>query len=289
MSEEIRQKDTEETAGGEGGQPEQAVARLPEMTINRATKELTVTNPATGETATFKVNVIEPEEESEEEAEEEAEPEPLTPDQFRDALQRIDALGLTWTADRQPRIRAKDPQSESILFGEEFQALQTEYPSLPRELSVVAYYALTGNKTFVAGGIDAVGGPEFLEQKATLVHQLLANPEYRSEFFFKHAIKVPYFESVDWEVVLKTHEKNVDRPIGVPYALLLLTFHNTNSNVGKIDEHRNLTVAADVSLINKLIASFVEVKTALESSLDLTRALDQRYQLKGESDGQQDS
>jgi len=287
VSEENLQRKSEETTGEEAVTSEQTGARVPELVINKGTKELTFTDPVSGQTITFKVNVIEDEEDDEDDDEEE--PEPLAPDDFRGVLQRIDALGLTWTADRQPRVKAKDPQSEGVLFSEDFQDIQKNYPSLPRELGVVMSYALTGNKVFVAGGIEVVGGEEFLEQKATIVRELLATPEYRSEFFFKHAIKVPYFESIDWEVVLKTYEKNVERPIGVPYALLLLTFHNTNPNVGKIDEHRNVTVAADVNLVNKLIATLIEVKTALESTFELTGTPEQRNQLKGESDGQQSS
>jgi hypothetical protein len=286
VSEENRQREIGETAGGEADPPKQAEAILPEIIVNKATKELTFTDPVSGKQATLKVSVVE---EDEDDDDEEREPEPLSPDEFRKALQRIDALGLTWTADRLPRVKAKDPQAEGVLFSEDFQDTQADYPSLPRELSVVVSYALTGNKIFVAGGIDVVGGEEFLEQKAIIVRDLLATPSYRSEFFFKHAIKVPYFESIDWEVVLKTYEKNVQRPIGVPYALLLLTFHNTNPNVGKIDEHRNLTVAADVNLVNKLIATLIEVKTALETSLESTGAPEQQNELKGESDGQQSS
>ncbi len=280
MSEENKRETTEATSG-ESVASEQAKVRLPELVVNRGTKELTFTDPVSGKTATLKLNIIEPDEEEDEANE----PAPLPPDEFRNVLQRIDALGLTWTADRQPRIRAKDPESEGALFSKDFQDIQTNYPGLPRELSVVTSYALTGNKTFIAAGIDVIGGEEFLEQKAAIVRDLLATPEYRSEFFFKHAIKIPYFESIDWEVVLKTYEKNVERPIGIPYALLLLTFHNTNPNVGKIDEHQNLTVAADVNLVNKLIATLVEVKTALESSLDLTREDKQQNELKDERDG----
>ena len=284
LSEENPQKKAEETADSQGSVPEKVKARLPEMTINRATKELTFTDPVSGQTATFKVNVIEPDEEEEDEGEEELKP--LTPDEFRAVLQRIDTLGLTWTADRHPRVKAKDVESEGALFSSEFDEIQVEYPSLPRELSIAVPYALTGNKAFVAGGVDAVGGEDYLEQKSEIVRELFITPDYRAEFFFKHAIKVPYFESIDWEVVLKTYERNVERPVGVPYALLLLTFHNTNPKAGKLDEHQNVTVAVDEGLIAKLMGTLIEVKVALENSRALTDALEQRQQLKGESDGQ---
>lgn len=268
--------------GSEAGTPERQGALLPEVVINKATNELTFTDPVSGQTATLKVNVIE-----EEEDEDEEELEPLTPDEFREVLQQIEALGLTWTADRYPRIKAKDVKSEGALFSGAFEEIQGEYPGLPRELSVVLSYALTGNKAFIAGGVDAVGGEDFLEQKSETVRELLITPDFRAEFFFKHAIKVPYFESIDWEVVLKTYEKNVGRPVGVPYALLLLTFHNTNPKASKIDEHQNVTVAVDEGLIDRLMGTLLEVKLALENSRELTDVLEKRQQLKGESDGQE--
>ena len=90
--------------------------------------------------------------------------------------------------------------------------------------------------------------------------------EYRADFFFKHALKVPYFESIDWEVILKTHEKGVNGVVSIPYALLMLTFHNTNPKVGQLDAHQNFTVAVNRDLIDKMLATFTEVRAALEES-----------------------
>ncbi|MGI8654293.1 MAG: hypothetical protein ACR2LC_03635 [Pyrinomonadaceae bacterium] len=250
-----------------------------EFILNRSKGEITLKDPS-GQSATIKATVVE--EEDEEEYEEDVKP--LTPEEFQKVLKRVDELGLTWTADRYPRIKAKDIQLEGALFSEGFEDIRTRYPELPRELSVVVSYALTGNKAFVAGGVEAIGGEDYLEPKAAIARELIITPEYRAEFFFKHSIKVPYFESIDWEVVLKTHEKNVARPVGVPYALLLLTFHNTNPKAGKLDEHQNITVAVDERLIDGLMSTLIEVKAALENSRQLTDALDQRNQLKGNSD-----
>lgn len=95
---------------------------------------------------------------------------------------------------------------------------------------------------------------------------MVLTDEYRADFFFKHALKVPFFESIDWEVILKTHEKGVKGSVSVPYALLMLTFHNTNPRLGELDVHQNITVAVNRDLIDKMLATLTEVRTALEES-----------------------
>lgn len=237
-----------------------------EVTLNKATKELTLKDP-TGKVVTIKANVVEDDEDDEHEV-----IEPLPPDEFRKALEKMSSLGLTWTADRIPRVIAKDPDAESALFSEDFQNLQEAYPNLPRELSVVVYHALTGGPAYES----VVGNEKELKEKVAAVHDLLLTSGFRSEFFFKHAIKVPYFETIDWEVVFKTHERNVAGMPAVAYALLLLTFHNTNSRVSKIDEHQNTTVAVDLKLVNKLIGLLVDVKTGLEDAQKLSDMLYER-------------
>jgi len=242
-----------------------------EATINRSTKEVTLRD-ASGRVLTIKANVIEDEEDEEEEVH------PLTPDEFRKALETVSSLGLTWTADRIPRVIAKDPEAESAFFGEEYLQVQNDYPNLPRELSAVIFHALTGSHAYES----LVGNEEQLKAKVLAVRDLVLNSNYRSEFFFKYAIKVPYFETIDWEVVFKTHERNVEGMPAVAYALLLLTFHNTNARLGKINEHQNTTVAVDLTLVNKLIGLLVEVKTALEESQKLSDQLYDRATPEGD-------
>jgi hypothetical protein len=169
-------------------------------------------------------------------------------------------LGLTWTADRIPRVIAKNEAGEEALFSEEFQQLQESYPHLPRELSAVVYHALTGAPAYET----VVGEPKALKEKVSSVREFVLSAGYRAEFFFKHALKVPYFENIDWEVVFKTHERNVEGMPAIGYALLLLTFHNTNANISALNTHENLTVAVDLPLVNKLIRTLVDIKTGLE-------------------------
>lgn len=209
--------------------------------------------------------------------------EPLSAEEFRNALQAVASLGLTWTADRVPRVIAKTPEAESAFASDEYQELVSKYPELPRELSVIVYHALTGAPAFE--GI--VGSPETVREKVADVRNLLLTESFRAEFFFKHAIKVPYLETIDWEVVLKTHERNV---VGMPiagYALLLLIFHNTNANVSKINVHENYTVAVDLPLVIKLINVLTDVKTALEEVNDLSRHIVEAAKVQEQTDGRE--
>lgn len=249
-----------------------------EVTINKSTKEISLKDPTTGRLITFKANVIEPEEEENEIGDEDEEDVvPLTAQDFQDALQRIDSLGLTWTADRTLEIKPKNPESEEALYSEEFREIQRKYPALPRELTAVVFHALTGREAPEV----IVGDESNLREKVATVRDIIITPEFRSEFFFKHAIKVPYLESVDWEVVVKTRERNVSDIPGTAYALLLLTFHNTNPTVGRLDEHQNTTVAVDINLVNRLIRTFVEIKTALEDSQHVTKLFNELPKIEG--------
>ncbi|HYR74911.1 MAG TPA: hypothetical protein VEM96_03645 [Pyrinomonadaceae bacterium] len=229
-----------------------------EITVNKSTKEISLKDPATGRLVTLKANVIEEEDEGEQFN-------PLTPDEFRNALEKLAALGLTWTADRIPRVVAKDPEAEDAFLSEDYKQLQKAYPNLPRELSAVVYHVLTGSPAYER----LVGNKEGLKEKVSTVRDLLLTSAYRSEFFFKYALKVPYFEDIDWEVVFKTHERNVEGMPAAAYALLLLTFHNTNANI-TAERHQNLSVAVDLKMVNKLIRLLVDVKTGLEDAQKLT-------------------
>lgn len=241
------------------------------VTVNKATKEFTIKDLTTGKVITLKANVTEEEDEEEDEDSDEDEYEPLSPEAFRDALKRVDDLGLTWSADRALHVKPKQPELEDALYSEDFSKIQAQYPSLPRELTAVVFHALTGKDA----PESVVGSDADLEKKIAAVRDFIITIEFRSEFFFKHAIKVPYFESVDWEVVVKTSEKNVKDMPGTAYALLLLTFHNTNPTVGRLDEHQNITVAVDINLVNKLIRTFVDIKTALEDSRYFTESVNE--------------
>lgn len=272
MSEENLQKPAGDVSKEEGGVSASTGDETYEVTLNKSNEQLTIKDPSSGRVVTLRARVEEPEEEVKE-----ADVEPLSPDEFRAALRKLDELGLTWTSDTIPRITAKEGASEEALLSEEFEQIQAQYPGLPRELGATIYHALTGSSPHES----IVGSKEDLEKKVATVRELIITSEYRSDFFFKHALKIPYFEAIDWEVIFKTHERNVQGMPGVAYALLMLTFHNPNPRVGKLDQHQNVTVAANLSLVDKLIAILIDVKTALEDAKQLTDELNERAAGKG--------
>ncbi len=206
---------------------------------------------------------------------------PLSPDQFRTVLQKVKDLGLTWTADVPPRLTnpKTGPEAAAVLSGDEVKQLQRDYPGFPGELGVVAYYALTGRMVSPdAGNLDLLR-----EKVEVLRESSLLSDKYRAEFFFKHAIKVPYFSDVDWEVVVKTYERNVRDKPRISYALLSLRFDSPAGLVG--GSSRSVTVAVDEGLVSKLIRILSEVKTALEKSRDVTEALGKLEEAGGKKDG----
>jgi hypothetical protein len=254
----------------EVGGEESVTTPLPqgvEVIINKKTNELIIKDP-TGRTATIKATVIEEEEGQEDE--DDAEVLPLTQEQFRDALQRLADLGLTWTADRLPHVRAKTKEADQSLLSPEFEQIQQEYPTLPRELSAIAFHHFTG--TPVAENI--VGGEDDLKRKVDIAREFYLDDDYRSEFFFKHAIKVPYFSDIDWEVVIKGYEKNVQKFAGVAYALLSLRVDNPDFSGQKL-QPRNITVAVDTARVDRLLEILGEVKEALDAARALTSVLHQ--------------
>ncbi len=204
---------------------------------------------------------------------------PLTSDEFRAALRTLDDIGVTWTADRVPHAVAKKPETKDALFSKEVEDIRRSYPDLPRELGLVVFHALTGTPV----PLSLVGGKDELDKKVAVVNEVLITGEYRSEFFFKYAIKVPYFLNVDWEVVVKAFEKNVKGVPGIPYALLALHFRDPDTPERGI-EHRTTTVAVDERLVDTLIGSLQEVKTALEQARVFADAVSKQSGSKGEDD-----
>lgn len=200
---------------------------------------------------------------------------PLSADEFSSILQRIDALGLTWTGDVPPKIKQKSAESTEAYSNDEFQEIRRNYPGFPRELARVILYALTGEQ----GASSSLGNKDDLEKKITAVRGLISNTEFRSEFFFKYAIKVPYFSEFDWEVVIKAFEKGVKDSPKIAYALLSLSFHppvnpSVPFNVSERSEPKKFTVAVDEKLVDKLIRDLSEVKYALQKSTAIVERMD---------------
>jgi hypothetical protein len=200
----------------------------------------------------------------------------LSPEEFRATLERLDALGLTWTSDIPPLIRAKTPESRLAIRRDEFLKIQKQYPDFPHELSHVILYALTGRE----GDRRVIGTTEEARQKADSVRRLIINPNpnFESEFFFKYAIKVPYFVDLDWEVVVKTFEKDVQDVPHIPYALVSLVFGQSGTpgipSASGIDvvERDTITVAMNEMIVDRLIKHLTALKGALEKALTVGKS-----------------
>ncbi len=169
---------------------------------------------------------------------------------------------------------AAKPNVESGLLSGELAQLQRTYPNFPLELGAVISYILTGRKLH-----SLAGNKELHEKKAAVVRESsFITEKYRSEFFFKHSIKVPYFSDLDWEVVVKAFERNVEETPGIAYALLSLEFEDPKGR--SINRSRTLTVAVDQYLVEQLINSLSDVKLALQKSKSITDVLDNQARLK---------
>ena len=227
-----------------------------EITILRETNEIVLRNPKDDKVVRFKANF---EDKHPESAENENPPTPLTSEEFMDGITRLTKLGFTLSPSFSPSVVRKTGGNESI-DEVEFLKLQEDYPRLPFEAGLVIFNTLTGGDE----GIESLGGTKSLEKKSQTVRDFIIDDEFKAEFFFKHALKVPLLESVDWEVVIKTHERGVKEGISFPYALMMLTLHDTNSRAG--NEHQNIAVAVNRQLIDKLLGVLTDVRAALESS-----------------------
>jgi hypothetical protein len=243
---------------------------LPEVVVDKVKNEVTIVGP-NDQSFTFKTRVIEEEDDDDDY-------EPMTVEEFQEALEAVDKLGLTWTADLSPFVKAKTPDAEKALVSEEFSNLQDKYPYLPFEIYSATAYKLTGHKGFAEVG----GGEEIIKKKADIAERILINQAYRSEFFFKHSIKVPYLRDIDWEVVYKIYERNAEGIAGVPYSLLALTLQDPFFS-GKNRPSRNVTVAVDETLVNKLLAILTELKSKLEDAGRISDVLSKQHML-GEQD-----
>lgn len=94
---------------------------------------------------------------------------------------------------------------------------------------------------------------------------------------------MPYFLDVDWEVVVKAFEKNVKGMPGISYALLALHFRDPDA-FERQTRRRTTTVAVDEQLVDTLIESLQEVKTALERARVFAEAVNEQSARRGEDD-----
>lgn len=182
--------------------------------------------------------------------------EPLSAEQFQYVLHAVDELGLTWTSDLPPGVKAKNRESAHALDSEQFQNIQVQFPRFPYELGHVILCVLTGRQP----APEMVGDPQEFEQKAQAVRELLISPELRSDFFFQHMLKVPYFLDLDWEVNVKMRERGVQGAPVTSYALVSLL---TRNSVHRLDKTETFAFALDEQRVGTLIDLLVEVREAL--------------------------
>ena len=195
---------------------------------------------------------------------------PLTADEFREAWEGLRALGITWTTDVLPTPSFLEGYNRDATFWKQYTELQKAFPTFPRELATTILHGLLKPQT----GTD-------LDEKLEIIRSDLLTHDYRAEFFFKYATKVPYFEDMDWEVVIKAQERDVHAMPKIAYALLRLRFRTPEfSLVVHEDPHDEfyrepelLTVAVNEELIDRLIATLSEVRKALDRTQRLAESL----------------
>ncbi len=236
-----------------------------EITIHRDTNEIVLRNPKDDKVVRMRATV----EESHPSDEAEKPIAPLTPEQFHDGISRLTKLGFAFSPDLRPEVVRKTDAPDPV-DDVAYRKLQEDYPSLPYEAGLVIYQTLTGgNKES-----ELLGGAESLKEKSKIATEFLIDENFKADFFFRHALKIPFLESIDWEVVIKTHERGVPGPIAVPYSIVTMVMHDSNANRG--NEHQNITVALNANLVDKLLARLTEIRTALKSSATMCGTIDKK-------------
>jgi hypothetical protein len=266
-----RKPDSEEL--GKSALPDERLT-MPELIIDRVKNELTFIDQ-TGKPLSVKTRIVEV---PDEDADETPLP-PMAVEDFEKALRAVDSLGLAWTADSTPAVKVKNAGAEDALISEEFEKLQVEYPRLPYEVFLATSYFLTGSKVYA----QASGGEENLKKKAVIAGEIVVDADYRNQFFFRSAIKVPYLRDIDWEIVIKLHERGVQGTAGIPYGLLALKLQDPfySSRTGNL---RHITVAVDEALVNNLLGILTEVQSRLASARRQTDILTNQQLLEEQDD-----
>lgn len=259
------QKPTSETSGPKE-LSEEFVLR-----VNAAKNEIQLLNPQTGKTTSLRAEIVQGDEGATLE-DKWQQPKQLTFEQFVDAWTRLEKLGITWTTDIPPNPVFRTGFSRDESFWRDYLAVQHEFPNFPRELASVVLHAL----------LHPVSNKANLQKKTELISGLLTQ-EYRSEFFFKYAIKVPYLEDMDWEVVVKAYERGVHSMPKIAYALVNLTFRNPVDTTLSVEEGANekndpefITVAVNEKLVATLSKRLTDIRSALEKAQQAADTLTER-------------
>lgn len=233
--------------------------------VNRETNEIVFKNPRTRTETTLKPKV------------EDEKYNPLTASEFLTVWQRLVKLGITWTTEIPPMPKLVEGYERDAAFWKEYGEIQHQYPNFPREVGAAVMNALLGPKP-----------GEKQDEKALIIKDLLTH-QYRSEFFFKYAVKVPYFEDIDWEVVIKAQERNVTQMPKIAYALLMLSFTDPvdvsmdlENAANEIREPEFMTVAVNEDAIDRLLEKLTTIKRALLKTQKLAESL---TEMEESSDG----
>lgn len=249
---------------------------VPHLIVDRLQNELTLIRDS-GASVSLKAHIIN--HAGDEEEDEESLP-PMTPEDFEKALRAVDNLGLAWTADIAPGVKAKTPDFEANLLSAEFEKIQNEYPRLPFEVYLATSFFLTGNDSYA----EPAGGLESLKRKGEIAGEIIVTPDHRSAFFFRSAIKVPYLRDIDWEVVFKLHERGVKGIPGIAYGLLALSLQDPFHKGRARSSH--LTVAVDETLVNNLLEILTELKSRLAIARRQADILNKQELLEAQDDPQ---
>lgn len=197
---------------------------------------------------------------------------PLTGDEFRNVLKRIDALGLAWTEDIPPSMRPKEPQYEKALDSEELEEIQERYPRFPYELGTIMLHLLIGTEL----PAQSLGTEDDLAIKTEITSELVLSPELKHDFFFANSLRIPCLDQVDWEVSMKLLENEIDAFPIIPYAAISIDLKNPYNTEIVPDR---VTFAVDEKRIQTLIAALKDVQISLEKTRGMKDALE-AYRLK---------
>lgn len=197
---------------------------------------------------------------------------PTTPDELRSILQEVDRLGWEWTTDDPPALTAKSESKTP----QPFEDLAKKYPTVPGELAELIKYVLWG----WLPSRQLVGHPSDLPAKASVVSEIVLSEDYRSEFFFEHATRLRRFHDLDWEIVVKTAERNINRFPGAAYAHLSLETKETQPDFEERTE--SLLFAADARALRRMIALLQDALKGLERAKIM--AHDMRHEEGGTDD-----
>lgn len=189
---------------------------------------------------------------------------PLSVTEFQRVLTRIAGLGLEWTADLPPHVRVAAGNGSTDLLTAEFSEIIGNYPELPLEIGALVQFVFTG----AIPRQSLVGSDTVRDKKCEILKSIVLTQEFKSDFFFEHAIKLQKLCGLDWEVVIKTYEMGVSTIPACPYAIFALSLHKSEDS-----KHQHVTFATDLKGIKRLKLALLEIEQHFETTIKLTNRL----------------